>query len=398
MKKHSELPIPEQNTLKHSQTVFDYIVEKIQENGGILPFSEYMDLALYAPGLGYYNSGTPKLGRGGDFFTAPEISPLFGQCVATQCQEILEKMDDGDILEFGAGSGKMAAEILSFLSKRNALPNHYYILEVSPFLKAKQQETIKEVCPELINRIKWLERLPDSFTGIILANEVLDAMPVERFKITKNGILRQGVTVLEFNKSDTKQSFNAIFEQTDDKTLLEFYASRSWDIDYESEINLNILPWIQSISDILKKGVVLLMDYGFTREVYYHPVRNMGTLMCHYQQIAHTNPFIYPGIQDITAHVDFTAIQEAAHKTNLEPIGFTNQASFLLSLGLLDHLNASYSNSNDELNNMNLNRSVQVLTSPNEMGELFKVIALGRNIELQNELLGFSLSNKLHLL
>lgn len=374
------LPLLEPMALQRSQKLLDYIVADIQAKEGAISFARYMDLALYTPGLGYYSGGALKFGPHGDFITAPELSSLFSQCLARQCQEILQRLGTGDILEVGAGSGQMAADLLIELAKTQLIPTHYYILELSAELQQRQQEKIASLCPELYSRVQWLNALPpQGFQGIILANEVLDAMPVHRFYLTDSNI--QEIQVVE-HKGRLQLSFSA----TKIPELLALSELYAWNTPYTSEINLNLKPWISSLADILKSGAILLIDYGFPRTEYYHPDRNMGTLMCHYKHHSHTDALLYPGLQDITAHVDFTAIAEAASTAKLEVLGFTHQAAFLLNCGLLEIIEKFQPTTIRE--KAAQNHAIQLLSSPAEMGELFKVIALGRNVT--EPLIGFS--------
>jgi len=384
----STLPDPSPEALAHSQRLVEHIFAEMKAHGGKISFAQYMDLALYTPGLGYYSSGTQKFGKHGDFVTAPELSPLFSQCLARQCQEILQNLNGGDILEIGAGSGQMAADILIELKNLNSFPDHYYILEVSADLKKRQQEKLQKLCPEFFDRIIWLDRLPPSgFSGIILGNEVLDAMPVRQFRIINDAIYE--IDVIEKN-GKLKQ----VFSKTENPEFLELYHSQSWPDKYNSEINLNLKPWILSLAEILKSGVILLVDYGFPRHEYYHPDRSMGTLMCHYRHYAHSDPFLYPGLQDISTHVDFTAIAEAASEAELDVLGFTHQAAFLLGTGLMEL--AEQKQNDSEKEKAAQNHAIHILTSPAEMGELFKVIALGKNMDNEEALLGFSLLDRRH--
>ncbi|HEV2524619.1 MAG TPA: SAM-dependent methyltransferase [Gammaproteobacteria bacterium] len=384
----NQMPIPSPDAFQHSMQLLAHIFSEIKRYDGKISFAKYMDLALYTPGLGYYSGGMQKFGTRGDFVTAPELSTLFSKCLARQCQEILENLGGGDILEIGAGSGQMAADILLTLTKANALPNYYYILELSADLKKRQQEKIATLCPAFFNRVVWLETLPlFDFKGVILANEVLDAMPVHQFQIHQNILHEMEVTAqddeLQYQRSPTKNP-----------RLLAHYHSQTWPTEYTSEINLHLKPWIMSLSDILKSGVILIIDYGFPQHEYYHPQRSMGTLMCHYRHYAHHDPFLYPGLQDITAHVDFTAIAEAASEVALDVLGYTSQAAFLFDTGLMTL--AEQYNAITDKETLVRNHAIQTLTSPAEMGELFKVIALGRNFE--ETLMGFKLMDRRYTL
>lgn len=379
----SSLPIPSAKALEHSQQLISHILTQIQTKGGMLSFAEYMDLALYTPGLGYYHVGTQKFGMQGDFVTAPEISPLFSFCLAKQCKDIVQHFPAHtaySILEIGAGSGQMAVDLLFQLSQDNCLPEHYYILELSPDLKYRQQQKINTHHPDYFNRVKWLDALPNTpFLGIILANEVLDAMPVNVFKMIGGEMHEQ--MVMAADSQNPEISFDYHYTLTTQKNALALKTH--FTENYVSETNLNINPWLQSLSVCLSQGVILLIDYGFPRHHYYHPDRTMGTLMCHYRHRAHSDPFLYPGLQDITAHVDFTAVAQAASLAELDVLGYTHQAAFLLSCGLLEFYKQSIPNKHQAIN---------TLTSPAEMGELFKVMALGKDFD--QTLLGFQMSNR----
>lgn len=370
------LPIPHPDIKALSDNLLSQIIAEIKENHAI-SFARYMALALYAPQLGYYRNGLKKFGVHGDFVTAPEISPLFSYCLANQCADILSELHGGDILELGAGSGVMAADILLALQKKNCLPRYYYILELSGFLKAQQYNTIQKKIPDYVDRVIWLTALPnDPIYGVVLANEVLDAMPVNVFTY-QHGIKECGVTYANNNLTF------CILEK-ENQALIS--AIKKYNIafseNYTSEINLYLPGWIKSISNSVASGALLIVDYGFPRHEYYHPERSFGTLMCHYQHHAHANSLIYPGIQDITSHVDFTAIAEAADENNFDVAGYANQATFLINCGLL--LEKTH------------HQQIMRLTSPNEMGELFKVIALTKNIK--KNLMGFKMMNQLEKL
>lgn len=366
-----------------SDRLMRQIIEEIKE-AGPLSFARFMALALYAPELGYYRNQFQKFGKDGDFVTAPEISPLFSYSIANHCAQVLRELNGGDILEFGAGSGVMAADILVALKKINQLPNHYYILELSANLKAEQRATIEAKIPEYANRVVWLAALPENkIHGVILANEVLDAMPVHQF-IWKEGVKECGVTI------ENNTLAPCILESTNRELIsrVNDYAI-SFSENYTSEINLNLPAWIKSVSGSLSSGVILLMDYGFPRHEYYHPDRSTGTLMCHYRHHSHSNALVFPGIQDITAHVDFTAVAEAASDNQCDVVGFTNQAAFLIDCDLLSFVDAAC----DEKKRFIQNQQLLKLTMPSEMGELFKVMALTKNYK--HELMGFRTMNGL---
>lgn len=380
------LPVPDSLAKSHSDKLRSQIISEIREHGP-MPFSRYMQLALYAPGLGYYSAGSQKFGKAGDFVTAPEISPLFSQCIARQCEQVLSEIECADILELGAGSGVMALVILQELARRKQLPNNYYILELSADLRDRQKRLLETQAPELAARVVWLDRLPkDRFQGVILANEVIDAMPVHKF-IYKDELQECYVAVEEdkFKWHLGKPSVSMLKQAIDDLEI-------NFPNPYESEINLLLKPWLSSLSDILAQGMILLIDYGFPRREYYHPDRNTGTLMCHYRHYAHTDPFLYPGIQDITAHVDFTAVASIAVENGLNVSGYTHQAGFLLACGI----DSMMPNIEDAESHYNAAQQVKQLTLPSEMGELFKVIALTQNYH--EDLIGFSLMNQLEKL
>jgi SAM-dependent MidA family methyltransferase len=371
----ANLPIPTADALLHSQALIQLIRAEITANGGYISFARFMELALYAPGLGYYSAGCWKFGQKGDFVTAPEISPLFAQCLARQCQQVLLAVTNGEIIELGAGTGKLAVDLLLELEKLNCLPQRYSILEVSAELRLRQQAFCREKIPHLMERMVWLDQLPGKpIQGIILANEVLDAMPVQRFHLLQDELQ-------EFYVGWQGDDFVWHLAKPQHEIKLGFTA----ETPYEFENNLNLTPWMASVSECLQQGLVLLIDYGFPQHEYYHPDRSMGTLMCHYQHHSHADPFLLVGLQDITAHVDFTAVAETAVENNLQVAGFTTQAAFLLNCGLLDLLNQADEDSSARLA---LNQQINLLTSPAEMGELFKVIALTRELD-EVDLLGF---------
>ncbi len=369
-----DLPAPSAQALAHSERLADLIRREIRAGGGALPFSRYMELCLYSPGLGYYSAGSQKFGAAGDFVTAPEISTLFGRCLARTCSGVLAELGRGDILEFGAGTGTLAATLLAELEGLGRLPEQYLILERSGELRNRQRETLRRMAPRLFERIAWLDGLPEGgFRGVLLANEVLDAMPVERFRWNDGGIER-------FHVECQGDAFGWCVREAHDADLVA--AIRRLENDpgllpgYVSEINLLLSPWLQGIAGVLERGLLLLVDYGYPRREYYHPQRRGGTLMCHYRHRAHENPFLWPGLQDITAHVDFTAVAAAAE---LDVLGYTNQAYFLLDCGLDGLLQAA--GPTDSVSYLRQAQEAKSLILPGEMGERFKCIGLGRGLE-----------------
>ena len=368
------LPLPDAAASAHSDRLAERLQQEMAESGGVIAFARFMELALYAPGLGYYSAGSHKFGAQGDFVTAPEISSLFSRCVAAQVEQVLEALGGGDILEVGAGSGVMAADILAELERRNSLPRRYCILELSADLGARQRAMLQQRVPHLMGRVEWFDVLPQApFQGVVLANELLDAMPVHRFRVGS-----EGVEELYVARDD--RGFRWVAGPFASPEVEEAVADVACRLPegYESEIGLAVRRWIHTIGATLDRGVILLIDYGFPRHEYYHPQRMGGTLMCHYRHRAHPDPLILPGLQDITAHVDFTALTEAAMDAGLELYGYTTQAYFLLGNGLERALSCPSAGS---LAQLELSRQVRTLTLPEEMGELFKAIAVGKGLD-----------------
>jgi len=327
------LPALSPDEQRHSEAVEALIRTELATSGGWLSFERFMELALYAPGLGYYSAGSRKLGSGGDFVTAPEVSELFGRCLAGQCAQVL-RATGGEILELGAGTGSLAAALLQALDDAGVLPERYAILEVSGDLAARQRARLAALPPHLRERIVWLERLPPApLRGVILANEVADALPVRRFRLSGGAACELGVALAPGGTLEDA-------ERPPDADLAQACAAILGALPlalpdgYTSEVNLRVAPWIASLGDCLERGVVLLIDYGLPRAHYYHAQRAAGTLRCHFRQRAHDDPFVNLGVQDITAWVDFTRVAEAASLAGLEVSGFATQAAFLLALGL----------------------------------------------------------------
>lgn len=357
------------------------VLAEISAAGGLLPFDRFMDLALYAPGLGYYVAGAPKLGPGGDFVTAPEVSPLFGACIAAECAEVLARLNGGDILELGPGSGALAVQVLTALERIGQLPGRYLLLEPSPDLAVRQRERLTSELPELAPRCHWLEGLPRGLRGMVIANEVLDAMPVHRFRIGASGETLEGFV------RDRDGALADHWAPVRTPGLAEAVARLHADglataPGYSSEINLRVDPWLGSLSRSLEAGLVLLIDYGYPQSGYYQPDRAMGTLMCHLRHRAHGDPYTHLGLQDITAHVDFSAVARAARAAGVTLAGFTTQAHFLIGCGI-DQLMASQAASGqpDPDLGLDLIRGAKQLLLPAAMGERFKVLGLSRGVE-----------------
>ena len=414
------LPIPSAAQQVHSQQLCEIIALVIAKSGWI-SFADFMHMALYTPGLGYYSGGAQKFGLEGDFVTAPEISPLFAQTIARQAAPILA-VSDGDILELGAGTGKLAADLLLELAELKQLPNQYFILEVSDYLRQSQRETCHAKLPKpLFEKLVWIDKLPPSpqpsapqaegegaaniaipfnhcqpsppqaegegamngFCGLILANEVLDALPVHLIVKNKGELFERGVVFEgDFVWQEKPLKNKEIAQEAHGVCLPEQYLT---------EFCPAAKGLVNSLAEVLTQGVILLIDYGFSAREYYHPQRDQGTLMCHFQHFAHDNPLINIGLQDITAHVNFSKLAEEAHGIRLA--GYVTQAQFLINCGMLDIM-AQHSPDSPQF--MQLAAAAQKLLSPAEMGELFKVMAFTKNCDLL--LIGFAEGDKRHTL
>ena len=368
---HPDLPRPDPQALAHSAALGRAIASEIDANGGFLPFSRYMHLALFAPGLGYYMAGARRFGPGGDFVTAPELGTLFGRTLAHPVAAVLAR-SGGGLLEFGAGSGALAHALLGELARIGTLPGHCAILELSPDLRERQRERLAPLAHSLGVRIEWLEALPETFAGVMVANEVLDAMPVDLVTWHAHGVAERGVG-LDGDRFVWRE------RPLEQGALHDAAQAIGAPAGTTSEIGLAARRWIGEIGRVLARGAAFVVDYGFPAREYYHPQRSEGTLMCHYRHRAHDDPLIYPGLQDITAHVDFSAMASAAAHSGLDLSGYTTQADFLLRSGLLDRL--SEIPATDAARYLPRAAEVQRLTSPAEMGELFKVLALSRGID-----------------
>jgi len=380
------LPLPPltADEAAHSRRLVHRIWEEIDTRGGWLSFERFMEMALYEPGLGYYSAGATKLGAGGDFVTAPEVSSLFSRCLATQCSEVLQHVSGGSILELGAGSGVMAADLLNELAAQGALPERYLILEVSADLRERQLAMIRERAAEHEARVDWLDRLPEEFRGVMLANEVLDALPVQRFRVRGDQLNALGVTWqlgrLDWSETHAAPELEAAVRR------IEANSGERLPDGYTSEINTRLAPWIAGIGAALREGVALFIDYGLPQRQYYRSDRREGTLLCHFRHRFHDDPLINVGVQDIGAWVDFTAVAEAGCAAGLTVAGFATQAHFLIGNGLEQLL--APATGNEIASRVQLARQAMLLTLPGEMGERFKVIGLSRGIE--QPLRGFS--------
>ncbi|HRY14922.1 MAG TPA: SAM-dependent methyltransferase [Candidatus Competibacteraceae bacterium] len=387
------LPAPDPVAAAHSARLRDHICAEIAAAGGVIPFARFMDLALYAPSLGYYQAGTRKFGPDGDFITAPELSPLFSRCLARQCRQILETLDGGIILELGAGAGIMAADLLEELRALDMLPERYAILELSGELRERQRQTLSQRVPDLLKQVVWLDTLPEpGFQGVILGNEVLDALPVERFRITCRGPRR---LMVAWNGAELE-----IIEGEEDPevttTVARIESELGWRLPegYVSEYVPRLDAWLAAVAEPLSAGALLFIDYGYPRAAYYHPERATGTLLCHYRHRVHDHPLLLLGLQDITASVDFTAVAEAGLATGLEVAGYTAQNYFLFGCGLMELLAGEIPlNPANSIDYLEQARQVKLLTLPGEMGDRFQALALTRNLNIP--LCGFAFRNEL---
>jgi SAM-dependent MidA family methyltransferase len=380
-----KLPPPSPTEMLHSARVAEHLRSLIAAGGGWLPFSRFMDAALYAPGLGYYMAGQARFGAGGDFVTAPEISPLFARCLATQVAELLERAGGGDLVEYGAGSGLLAAGLLQALAGIDALPRRYCIVEISAPLRARQQARIAQL-PALAARVEWLDG-PSAATwqGVALANEVLDAMPVDCFRAGRNGC--EAIGVVAAGEGFAWQSRPADAALANAVTSLVASLPEPLPDGYVSELRPMLPAWIESATATLGKGALLLIDYGLPRSQYYHASRDGGSLCAFYRHRRVDDVFARVGLQDLTAWVDFSAVADAAAAAGLEVAGFATQAHFLASLGIDRELAAALEGANTR-EGLALSQGASMLLLPGEMGERFKVMALTRAIV--GPLAGFS--------
>jgi len=381
------LPEPDADSALHSQRCREYIVDCIAAAGGSISFAEFMQHALYAPGLGYYAAGNTKFGPGGDFVTAPEVSPLFAAVVARQAAPVIAAIAGAEVFEFGAGSGVLAVQVLRKLAELEAVPARYSILEVSPELAERQQRYIEAHVPELADRVQWVADRPAGFRGVVLANEVLDALPVERFVRRRDGVGQCTVSLdgerFVWSERAAPPALLAEVERLEDalgSPLADGYCS---------EVSPAARHWVAELGVMLDEGLALLFDYGLPRHEYYAPERADGWLRCHFRHHAHNDPLILPGIQDLTTWVDFSAAADAARESGLEVAGFSAQAQFLLGGGLIDELGAIGEQPA-------LSREVKLLTLPGEMGEHFKCLGLTAGDVLPPA--GFAMGDRSHRL
>ncbi len=372
-----DLPEPTAEQQQHSERLCSCIRQLIDQAGGWISFESFMQAALYTPGLGYYSAGQQKFGEQGDFITSPEVGPLFARTLARPVAGLLGDISDSCIIEFGAGSGKLAAELLAELQLLGQLPEKYFIIELSAELQQRQQRTIERQVPDLLPRVEWLSALPQTpLNAVVLANEVLDAMPVRRFCMHGTDVQELGVSV---QQGELQLSYRDADEELQQQVAARVPQQAAGDRPYCSEINRYIRPWIQALEQTLVQGAVLLIDYGYPREEYYAEQRHMGTFMGYYRHRALDDPLWYPGLQDLTAFVDFTEVAEAALASGFDVDGFTSQGNFLVNCGLTAVVEQVHCES--EVEKIQLLQQMKTLSLPGEMGERFKVLALSRGLE-----------------
>jgi hypothetical protein len=391
----SALPVPDREALAISQELSTRIAAEIARHGGWLSFARYMEMALYEPGLGYYSNPGQVFGAAGDFVTAPELTPLFGATLARQVSPWLKDpalAGSGQVvLEVGGGSGMLAAQLLNALDNVGHHEVRYLILELSAERREHQRQTLKSLAPGLMDRVGWLETFPESFAGVVVANELLDAMPVQLFEWQADAeveLQEMGVTGVDGQFAWAPRPADAVLTEPV-ATLRNRLGPEGaqWHSPYRSEICPAQQAWMRTLADCMTAGVVMLLDYGFAAPEYYHPQRDQGTLMCHYRHRSHADPFLWPGLSDITAHVDFTALARAATAEGFSLVGYTSMAAFLLNAGLLDEL-ADLPREPESFWFAQA-QAVQQLISEAEMGELFKVIAFEKNLREAASVLGF---------
>lgn len=371
-----DLPPPSPDALARQRQLLQHCRGVIEAEGGSISFDRFMADALYHPSLGYYTSPNFCLGRSGDFTTAAEISPLYAQCFATATQPLLQRLSSPSVIEIGAGSGQFAVDFLLALEKAHALPAHYYIHEISPALRVKQRDKIKALAPAFLPRITWCDTLPNDVEGVIIANEVLDALPFHCFESHDQTLYERRIAfengALAWHLSPPQGDLAAALHALTDVIPFEGHT--------QGEICLRTPAFVQTLAAALKKGMLLFADYGYGRPTRYHPARHRGTLTCFYQHHRHDNPLILTGLQDMTAHVDFTQVAEAGVLAGCTLAGYTTQAAFLLASGLTDHITAAEKNS-DDIAKFHCHQAVKTLTLPTEMGEIIKIMGLAKGVE-----------------
>lgn len=385
----SRLPAPDPDALAHSRRVAAHVADAIAANGP-LPFDRYMDLVLYAPGIGYYSAGSRKFGASGDFVTAPELGPAFAHGVAHFAAAVARTLgDDWFLLEIGGGSGALAADLLLALAQRGCLPRRYAVLEISAELRARQREMIAARCPHLLDRVEWLDTPPtEDWRGVLVANEVIDALPASRFVVRQAddggaddapALYEQCVTTTGVDDAfawHERRAPPALAVVVEQRLGSRLHALPK---PYRSELHVQLAPWLEAVTQHLRTGAALFVDYGYPRHEYYAAERRDGTLVCHYRHHAHGDPLVLPGLQDITAFVDFTALAEAAQSCGFDVAGYTSQAQFLLGNDIEGFM--ATADTLDMADRMRHVNAIKRLMLPGQMGERFQVMALTRGVD-----------------
>ena len=370
---------PDQEALHHSMLVQEHLKNKVNDHQGWLSFYDFMNFVLYKPTLGYYSTGTHKIGLGGDFTTAPEVSKLFGVAIANQLLPAIRKYKKPSILEIGAGSGKLAFDIINHLNNRNVELDYYYILEISGDLKERQKRTLSQLPKENQVKIRWLDKVPEEgIEGAVIANEVIDALPFERFKIIDNDILQIGITFKGSQLMEKERAASPVLKEA--ITNIENDIGRSFDSGSVSEIRIDFEDWFKSINKGLKSGIALFIDYGYARKDYYSSEIDNGNMICHFQNKAHLDPYIYPGLQDISASVDFSLLADSAFNLGYQVELYCHQADFLMSADILESINSE----TDDEERIRMNQQIKQLFLPNIMGESFKCMLLSKECNIEH--------------
>ncbi len=389
MHANPDLPAPPPAALELSRRLVERLRRRIESAGGGIDFTDYMNAVLYEPGLGYYSAGAQKFGAAGDFVTAPEISPLFARCIAHAIAPVFERISGGCVLELGAGTGALAAELLAALQRRGQLPEEYRVLEPSADLRERQRETLQRQVPELAARVRWLDGLPDGgFRGVILANEVLDALPVSRFRLAGGQIEALGVGC-----DGERFCWRSQPATPELVARLNEWLPGGLPDGFTSEYCPSLPAWVDQIASLLEQGLLLFADYGLPRREYYHPARASGTLVCHYRHRVHDDPFLWPGCQDISAWVDFTAVAQAGIDAGLDLAGYTTQAHFLIANGIETEAAALAGDS--DMDRIAQAGALRQLLLPGQMGEHFKLVAMSRALPPGILNMGHDLSHRL---
>lgn len=370
---------PDQEALNHSMLVQEHLKNKVNDHQGWLSFYDFMNFVLYKPTLGYYSTGTHKIGLGGDFTTAPEISKLFGVAIANQLLPAIRKYKKPSILEIGAGSGKLAFDIINHLNNRNVELDYYYILEISGDLKERQKRTLSQLPKGIQVKIRWLDKVPEEgIEGAVIANEVIDALPFERFKIIDNDIVQIGITFKGSQLIEKERAASPVLREAIKN--IEHDIGRSFDSGSVSEIRVDFEDWFKSINKGLKSGIALFIDYGYARKDYYSSEIDNGNMICHFQNKAHLDPYIYPGLQDISASVDFSLLADSAFNLGYQVELYCHQADFLMSADILESINSE----TDDEERIRMNQQIKQLFLPNIMGESFKCMLLSKECNIEH--------------